>query len=132
VTVDPEKMMQVLRNLVSNAVKFSPPGSTITLRLECQGRSLVVTIADQGVGIAEEELDTIFDKFVQSRRTKTGAGGTGLGLAICREIVTAHHGRVWAQNRPEGGAVLTVELPRASQEPLAGSPASACGAALLV
>jgi signal transduction histidine kinase len=53
--------------------------------------------------IAEEELDTIFDKFVQSRRTKTGAGGTGLGLAICREIIAAHHGRVWAQNRPEGG-----------------------------
>jgi PAS domain S-box-containing protein len=131
VTVDPEKMMQVLRNLVSNAVKFSPPGSTITLRLECQEPSLVVTIADQGVGIAEEELDTIFDKFVQSRRTKTGAGGTGLGLAICREILTAHHGRVWAQNRPEGGAVFTIELPLASPETLAASPAAAGGVALL-
>jgi PAS domain S-box-containing protein len=132
VTVDPEKMMQVLRNLVSNAVKFSLPDSTIDLRLERREQSLVVTIADQGVGIAEEELDTIFDKFVQSRRTKTGAGGTGLGLAICREIMAAHHGRVWAQNRPEGGAVLTVELPLASPETLAESPASECGAASLV
>ena len=124
--------MQVLRNLVSNAVKFSPPDSTIDLRLERREQSLVVTIADQGVGIAEEELDTIFDKFVQSRRTKTGAGGTGLGLAICREIMAAHHGRVWAQNRLEGGAVLTVELPLASPETLAESPASECGAASLV
>jgi PAS domain S-box-containing protein len=132
VSVDPEKMMQVLRNLVSNAVKFSPPDGRIDLRLECREQSLVVTIADQGVGIAEEELDAIFDKFVQSRRTKTGAGGTGLGLAICREIVTAHHGRVWAQNRPEGGALFTVELPLAREESLVESPASECMAAVLV
>jgi PAS domain S-box-containing protein len=129
--VDPEKMMQVLRNLVSNAVKFSPPGGRIDLRLEPWEHTLVVTIADQGVGIAEEELDTIFDKFVQSRRTKTGAGGTGLGLSICREIVTAHHGRVWAQNRPEGGVVLTVELPRARPATLAETPAAACATAIL-
>jgi PAS domain S-box-containing protein len=132
VTVDPEKMMQVLRNLVSNAAKFSPPGSMIDLRLEWREQSLVVTIADQGVGIAEEDLETIFDKFVQSGRTKTGAGGTGLGLAICREIITAHHGRVWAQNRPEGGAVLTVELPLARPEPLGETPAAAGAVAILV
>jgi PAS domain S-box-containing protein len=131
VTVDPEKMMQVLRNLVSNAVKFSPPGGRIELCLESRGPSVIVTIADQGMGIAVEELETIFDKFVQSRRTQTGAGGTGLGLSICREIMTAHHGRVWAQNRPEGGAVFTAELPRARLEPLTESPASACGAAIL-
>jgi PAS domain S-box-containing protein len=131
VTVDPEKMMQVLRNLVSNAVKFSPPGGRIDLRLEARGPSVRVTIADQGMGIAEEEMESIFDKFVQSRRTKTGAGGTGLGLSICREIMAAHHGRVWAQNRPEGGAVFTAELPRARPEFLAEAPASADGALLL-
>ena len=75
-----------------------------------------MAIADQGVGIAEEELDTIFDKFIQSRRTKTGAGGTGLGLSICREIMAAHQGRVWAENRPAGGAVFTVELPLAGRD----------------
>ena len=77
-------------------------------------------------------METIFDKFVQSGRTKTGAGGTGLGLAICREIITAHHGRVWAQNRPDGGAVLTVELPLARPEPLGETPAAAGAAAILV
>ena len=131
VTIDPEKMMQVLRNLVSNAVKFSPPGGRIDLCLEPREQTLVVTIADQGVGIAEEDLETVFDKFVQSRRTKTGAGGTGLGLSICREIVAAHHGRVWAQNRSEGGAVLTLELPLARPEPLGEDPAAAGAAALL-
>ena len=111
VCLDPEKMMQVLRNLLSNAVKFSPKGGTIELRIQHQERSLVVAIADQGVGIAEEELETIFDKFIQSRRTKTGAGGTGLGLSICREIMLAHQGQVWAENRPGGGAVFSCELP---------------------
>ena len=107
--------MQVLRNLLSNAVKFSPEGGTIEIRLARREQSLVVAIADQGVGIAEEDLETIFDKFVQSRRTKTGAGGTGLGLSICREIMTAHQGRMWAANRPAGGAVFTVELPLSSR-----------------
>jgi signal transduction histidine kinase len=72
----------------------------------------VVGVHDQGMGIPEGELEAIFDQFVQSSRTKTGAGGTGLGLAICREIVTAHQGRIWAENRPTGGAALFVALPR--------------------
>ena len=71
----------------------------------------MVGVRDHGVGIPEAELETIFDQFVQSSRTKTGAGGTGLGLAICREIVTAHQGRIWAENRPEGGAALFFTLP---------------------
>jgi len=53
----------------------------------------------------------VFDKFVQSSKTKTGAGGTGLGLAICHEIITAHKGRIWAENRPEGGAMFSFEIP---------------------
>jgi signal transduction histidine kinase len=85
----------------------------------------VVTIADQGVGITEDELESIFDKFIQSRRTKTGAGGTGLGLSICREIITAHHGRIWAANRPEGGAVFTLELPLVRHDALGEVPESA-------
>ena len=123
-SVDPEKMMQVLRNLLSNAVKFSPEGGRIDLHLECTAQALVVTIADQGVGIAEEELDTIFDKFVQSRRTKTGAGGTGLGLSICREIMAAHRGRVWAENRPAGGAVFALEIPLAGRDAPGEAPVS--------
>ena len=109
--VDCERLRQVLRNLLSNAVKFSPQGGTITLDL-CHGETTFsVLVQDQGPGIPPDELETIFEKFTQSSQTRTGAGGTGLGLAICREIVAAHHGHIRAQNGPETGAVLTVELP---------------------
>jgi signal transduction histidine kinase len=63
-----------------------------------------VTVLDQGPGVPEAELETIFNKFVQSSLTKTGAGGTGLGLAICHEIVTSLDERIWAENHPLGGA----------------------------
>ena len=71
-----------------------------------------IEVRDEGIGIPENELDTIFDKFVQSSKTKTGAGGTGLGLAICREIIVAHRGTIRACNNPEGGVSLLVTLPR--------------------
>lgn len=109
--VDHKRFQQVLRNLLSNAGKFSPPGGTITLRLCCSETAIRLLVQDQGPGIPPNELETIFDKFTQSSLTRTGAGGTGLGLAICREIVAAHHGGIRAENAPEGGAVLTVELP---------------------
>jgi signal transduction histidine kinase len=109
--LDPNKIMQVLRNLLSNAVKFSPDGGDIEFSLQRDAQFVMVGVRDHGVGIPEAELETIFDQFVQSSRTKTGAGGTGLGLAICREIVAAHQGRIWAQNRPEGGASLFFTLP---------------------
>jgi len=116
--------MQVVRNLLSNAVKFSPEGGTIELRMFYGERTVVVCVSDQGIGIPEEELTTVFDKFVQSSKTKTGAGGTGLGLSICREIMTAHKGRIWAENRPEGGTVFSVEFPLASQDASDADPAA--------
>jgi signal transduction histidine kinase len=122
VLLDPVRIMQVIRNLLSNAVKFSPPGGTIELSLHREERSVRVCVGDQGIGVPAAELDTIFDKFVQSSPSKTGTGGTGLGLAICREIVTAHQGRIWAENRPAGGTVFTVELPL--QGPEAADPAA--------
>lgn len=70
-----------------------------------------VSVSDEGLGIPEDELDAVFDKFVQSSKTKTGAGGTGLGLAICREIIHSHHGRIWANNTLDGGACFTFLLP---------------------
>jgi PAS domain S-box-containing protein len=120
--LDAAQIQQVIRNLMSNAVKFSPPGGTIELSLHHGEQSVVVTIRDQGIGIPEGELDTIFDKFVQSSKTKTGAGGTGLGLAICREIVMAHRGRIWAENSPTGSAVFSVELPLARPEAMGIDP----------
>ncbi|HVN89665.1 MAG TPA: HAMP domain-containing sensor histidine kinase [Candidatus Binataceae bacterium] len=109
--IDPVRIMQVLRNLLSNAVKFSPPNTTIRIAIERGDGKLNVSVSDQGIGVPEAELSSIFDKFVQSSKTTSGAGGTGLGLAICREIVPAHQGRIWAQNREEGGAQFIFELP---------------------
>ena len=75
------------------------------------GPTALLSIVDEGIGIPADELDAVFDKFVQSSKTKSGAGGTGLGLAICREIMEQHRGRIWAQNNPAGGACFSLTLP---------------------
>ncbi|OHX15417.1 hypothetical protein BI343_01600 [Chromobacterium amazonense] len=120
--IDPFRIGQVIRNLLSNAVKFSPAGADIQVHaklIEQEGREwAIVSVEDAGPGIPEKELETIFDKFIQSSTTKTGAGGTGLGLAISREIIHAHHGQIRAQNRPDGGAVFTFCIPRQFQRNL--------------
>lgn len=123
VRADLSKLKQVVRNLLSNAVKFSPPDGAIVVSVADTQDTVTVHVRDEGPGIPDEELDAVFDKFVQSSKTKSGAGGTGLGLAICREIIESHHGRIWAANGDEGGAAFTFEMPRnqppISQEPLA-------------
>jgi signal transduction histidine kinase len=123
INADPERINQVLRNLLANAIRFSPEGGEVTLTLSPDGlpgrragdsgsiAAVRIVVADRGVGIPAAELETIFDKFVQSSKTRTGAGGTGLGLAICREIVLAHHGQIWAHNRVGGGAEFAILLP---------------------
>ena len=120
-TVDRMKIMQVMRNLLSNAVKFSPKGSAIEIGVEQRDRSLRVRVADQGSGIPEAEMESVFEEFVQSSKTKNGAGGTGLGLPICRQIIAAHKGRVWAENRSEGGAVFFFEIPLVRNDASPGS-----------
>lgn len=113
VECDRGKIHQVIVNLLSNAIKFTPEGKKVSV--DCfddpQANTMNITIADEGVGIPEEELETVFDKFIQSSKTKTGAGGTGLGLAICKEIVEGHGGEVWAENNTAGGASFHVLLP---------------------
>ncbi|MCR4411045.1 MAG: HAMP domain-containing histidine kinase, partial [Thermoguttaceae bacterium] len=111
VVADETKIAQVARNLLSNAIKFSPEGSLIEIEAGTEGSRVWVRVCDRGVGIPEGELEAIFDKFIQSSKTRTGAGGTGLGLAICREILAGHKGRIWASNRPGGGSVFTFEMP---------------------
>jgi signal transduction histidine kinase len=108
---DAIRLGQVFRNLVSNATKFAPAGSAIEVRCSADGEWLSVEVLDRGPGVPESELEAIFDRFVQSSRTKSNAGGTGLGLAICREIVEAHGGRISARNRADGGACFSVQLP---------------------
>jgi signal transduction histidine kinase len=121
---DELKINQVLRNLLSNAVKFSSTEKSISISFDSNKMhaennilskklipTLIVRIKDEAIGIPEDELSTVFNKFVQSSRTKTGAGGTGLGLAICKEIIEAHNGNIWAGNNPEGGATFSFMLP---------------------
>ncbi len=129
--MDRLKISQVFRNLISNAVKFSPDGGKIEADIAKSDGSLVVTVCDEGVGIPEDELEAVFDKFIQSSKTRTGAGGTGLGLAICREIINAHHGRIWAENRKEGGARLSFEIPTKVENATIGpAPADSSGEVL--
>jgi len=104
--IDKVRMQQVVRNLISNAVKFSNSESEITVTLEMIADYIQLRVYDQGPGIPKDELENIFDKFIQSSRTNTGAGGTGLGLSICREILKQHNGVIWAENNPDGGAVF--------------------------
>ncbi len=111
VRIDREKIMQVIRNLLSNALKFSPENGVIEVEVERKTGRVQVSVADRGVGIPPDELKAIFDKFVQSSKTKSGAGGTGLGLAICWKITELHGGRIWAENRERGGAQFILEVP---------------------
>jgi len=120
VSVVPAMIMQVVRNLLSNAIKFSPENSEVHVGFEQGEARLILRVRDRGVGILGNELEAVFDKFMQSSRTKSGAGGTGLGLAICREILDPHDARIWAENHPEGGAVFSVEIPYAPPEPEKG------------
>jgi signal transduction histidine kinase len=108
--LDRSRIGQVIRNLLSNAIKFARPGGRVAVSVETRDDTVLVSVVDQGVGVPADELETIFDKFVQSSRTRSGAGGTGLGLAICREIIRAHRGRIWAENTGDGTA-FHFELP---------------------
>ena len=115
---DPVRFQQVVRNVLANAIKFSPIGGRIDVqgRIDGQG-DICIAFSDQGPGIPPQELDKIFQPFVQSSKTKDGSGGTGLGLAICRKIIDAMDGTIVAGNGPAGGAIFTIILPsRSAQE----------------
>lgn len=112
--VDEFRFQQVLRNLLANALRYAPPGSAIELHGQDGGADgVVLQVRDHGPGIPPDELESIFNPFVQSSRTRDGSGGTGLGLTICRKIIDAHGGRVQAANADDGGAVMTIRLPAA-------------------
>ncbi len=110
-TIDSNYILTVLRNLLSNAIKFSPENSIIEFNLEYVNKTAKVSITDNGPGIPDQELTSVFDVFEQSSRTKTGAGGTGLGLCLSKKIIEHHKGNIWAENLQNGGAKLTFELP---------------------
>lgn len=112
---DPAKLQDALRNLLENATNHSPEGGRILLRARHAADRIVITVADEGPGIPPADLTRIFERFyrVDKSRTRDGKdpGGTGLGLSIVRNLIELHGGRVSAANRPERGAVFTIELP---------------------
>jgi PAS domain S-box-containing protein len=115
VATDPDKLRQVLANLVSNAVKYSFRRGRIDLRLEQRAKHVRITVRDQGVGIPESEQQRIFEKFHRLYPNMTrGVGGTGLGLYICRELVRRMGGSIWVESTEGVGSTFFVELPLAT------------------
>jgi len=113
VSADPGRIMQVLENLISNALKFSKPGGKVTVELVEHESEYEIVVADQGKGIAAEHLERIFGKFYQVEESATREqGGTGLGLAICKGIIQAHRGRIWAESELGKGSRFHFTLAR--------------------
>jgi two-component system, NarL family, sensor histidine kinase BarA len=115
---DPGKLRQVLYNLLSNAIKFTPEGGKVSLKAHAEGRFVVISVADTGIGIAEEDRETIFEKFRQAGQPGQGDGvltrehqGTGLGLSIVRELTKLLGGDVHLESRPGQGSTFTIKIP---------------------
>ncbi|WP_010094667.1 cell wall metabolism sensor histidine kinase WalK [Ornithinibacillus scapharcae] len=112
VWVDKDKLIQVTDNIISNAIKYSPEGGKVTCRVVKQRHQLLVSITDEGMGIAYDKLEKIFERFYRVDKARTRKlGGTGLGLAISKEIVEAHHGKIWAKSKEGKGTTVLFTLP---------------------
>lgn len=109
VAFDPARILQVLCNLLSNALKFTPAGGTVVVRVERAEGGILFRVSDTGHGIPDEKLEAVFDRFVQL--TKNDRRGVGLGLFISKCIVQGHGGRIWATNRPDRGSEFCFTLP---------------------
>jgi signal transduction histidine kinase len=112
VAADPDKVRQVLTNLVDNAIKYSPDGGPVEVEVTRRDHALRFSVRDRGLGIAQAEQRRIFEKFYRVDPNLTrGVGGTGLGLYICRELVRRMHGTIWVESREREGSLFTFELP---------------------
>lgn len=112
VYIDPDKITQVLDNIISNAIKYSPEGGTITFSLEQHEEEIVVSVKDEGVGIPKDNVKKIFDRFYRVDKARSrNLGGTGLGLAIAKEMVGAHEGSIWAKSKEGVGTTIYFTLP---------------------
>jgi two-component system sensor histidine kinase KdpD len=116
VSADPDMIGLALRQLIGNAVKYSPPGSTIAISAIQTDDIVTVRVRDQGPGIPHNELESIFERFYRGSRTQDSVAGTGMGLSVARDIINAHQGRLWVENRPEGGAQFSFSLPTLKED----------------
>ena len=109
---DVVRIGQVITNILSNAIKFSPENSALTITIAKEENvGLSFSLQDQGIGLPDDELEQVFDAFIQSSKTTSNSGGTGLGLAICKNIIEQHNGKIWAENNPESGAIFKFVIP---------------------
>jgi two-component system sensor histidine kinase KdpD len=108
---DPEFIAQALKQVIENALKYSPDGSPITLSAGVEGERIVIGVGDRGPGIEENERARVFDKFFRGRRHRFETKGTGMGLAIAKGIVEAHGERIWVESEPGQGSVFYFSLP---------------------
>jgi two-component system, OmpR family, sensor histidine kinase KdpD len=116
VSVDPEFIGTVIWQFLSNALKYTPPASALTLRATADETEVIMSIEDCGPGIPQQEQRKIFDKFVRGKDQRERIPGTGMGLTIAREIVRAHHGRIWVESEPGKGAKFSFSVPLAPRE----------------
>ena len=122
IPADPDRLGQVLANLVENAIKYSPDGGTVQVSIEAMADRVRFAVRDEGLGIPPAEHERIFTKFYRLDPNLTrGVGGTGLGLYICRELVRRMDGRIWVVSRPGGGSTFFLDLP-VGRAPVLGEP----------
>ncbi|GEM_PF-3733407 len=111
--IDTTRIMQVLNNLIGNAIKFSPDGTDVIVRARLTPKEVIISVTDHGIGIPADDIPKLFNMFYQSRRTMTrNAEGSGLGLAISRWIVTDHGGSIWVSSKEGAGSTFAFALPR--------------------
>jgi len=121
VDADPQRLAQVLGNLLSNALRYTPSGGSVVVKVTSDPKGVSLAVADTGIGIAPEDLPHVFDRFYRADKARTRAdGGTGLGLAVARQLVEAHGGQITVQSEPGHGSTFTVRLPR--QRPTSSVP----------
>jgi two-component system sensor histidine kinase KdpD len=114
--VDFEFIQQVLKQLLDNALNYSPPGSPLTISAEVTGEKIVISVADRGKGIGDDEQARIFEKFYRGRASRDHVVGTGLGLSIAKGIIEAHGGKIWVTSQPGKGSVFSFALPVFKEE----------------
>jgi signal transduction histidine kinase len=111
VVADRDRVSQVIGNLVDNAIRFAPPASEVQIGVSHDGETARVTVSDAGPGVPAEARERIFERFARQDPARSRSGGAGLGLAISMEIVRAHGGRIWVEDREPRGSTFVVELP---------------------
>ena len=123
ISCDPDKVRQVLTNLIENAAKYSPDGGVVEIRLQRHGSAVRFSVRDEGLGIPAAEQRRIFEKFYRvDPNLSRGIGGTGLGLYICRELVRRMDGHIWVESREGEGSTFAFELPLGSAQTRGDGP----------